>query len=375
ELVSVCEELTCTFRSTGSRDPDGTVVAVSWSFGGGGSASGAVVTHAFPGSGTYPVTVTVTDDRGATATATRNVTVQGANQAPVADFAATCTELECSFDANLSADPDGTLTGYAWEFGDGATASGVTAAHTYAAAGTYPVKLTVTDDKGAAVSVTKDISVVQATTGIEFVGSAASNANVATHSVTVPANVAGGDGLLLFMTVNSSAVTVPDPVGVTGWMLVGTRDNGGVVTKVWKKAASPDDGGDALSVTLSGQSKADLTLVAYRGVDPQVLSAYASASETVTRAEHTTPEVQVPAGGGWVVSYWGEKSSATTGWTAPAGETVRSTQAGTGNGRITSLLTDSGGPVAAGTRAGVTATADAASLRATMWSLVLAPAG
>ncbi|WP_196466444.1 PKD domain-containing protein [Planomonospora sp. ID91781] len=375
ELVPECEELTCTFRNTGSRDPDGTVVATSWTFGGGGGASGAVVRHAFPGSGTYPVTVTVTDDRGATASATANVTVQGANQPPVADFAATCDQLACTFDANPSSDPDGSVTAYAWEFGDGATATGVTASHAYAAAGAYPVKLSVTDDRGVTVSVTKNISVVQPSTEVEFVGSAASNANVTTHSVTVPGQVAGGDGLLLFMTVNSSTVTVPDPAGVTGWALVGTRDNGGVVTKVWKKSAAPDDGGDVLSVTLSGQAKADLTLAAYRGVDLGVVAAQASASETVTRAEHTTPEVQVPAGGGWVVSYWGEKSSATTAWTAPEGQTVRSTQAGTGSGRITSLLTDGGGPVPAGTSPGVTATADAASLRATMWSLVLAPAG
>ncbi|WP_197286968.1 hypothetical protein, partial [Planomonospora sphaerica] len=75
------------------------------------------------------------------------------------------------------------------------------------------------------------------------------------------------------------------------------------------------------------------------------------------------------------VSYWGEKSSATTAWTAPQGQTVRSTQAGTGSGRITSLLTDGGAQVPAGVRDGVTATADSASVRATMWSLVLAPAG
>ncbi|WP_196450230.1 PKD domain-containing protein [Planomonospora sp. ID82291] len=375
ELVSACEELTCTFRNTGSRDSDGTVVSTAWSFGGGGNASGATVTHAFPGSGTYPVTVTVTDDRGATGSATAQVTVEGADQPPVADFAASCAELECTFDANPSSDPDGSITAYAWAFGDGATAAGVTASHTYAAAGTYPVTLSVTDDHGVTVSATKDIAVVRPSTGVEFVGSAGSNANVTAHSVTVPAQVAGGDGLLLFMTVNSSSVTVPDPAGVTGWALVGTRDNGGVVTKVWKKAAAPDDGGDVLSVTLSAQAKADLTLVAYRGVGPDVVAVQASASETVTRAEHTTPEVQVPAGGGRVVSYWGEKSSATTAWTAPAEETVRSTQAGTGSGRITSLLTDGGAQAPAGTRPGVTATADAASLRATMWSLVLAPAG
>ncbi|WP_196466445.1 PKD domain-containing protein [Planomonospora sp. ID91781] len=375
ELVSECEELVCTFRNTGSHDPDGVLVSTTWSFGGGGSASGAAVTHAFPRGGTYPVTVTVTDDRGATASATANVTVQGANQPPVADFAASCAELECTFDANPSGDEDGSITAYAWQFGDGATATGVTASHTYAAAGTYPVTLTVTDDRGGKHSVTKQFTVAPQSAKIEFVGSAAANANAAVHSVTVPGQVAGGDGLLLFMTVNSSTVTVPDPAGVTGWALVGTRDNGGVVTKVWKKSAAPDDGGDVLSVTLSGQAKADLTLAAYRGVDLGVVAAQASASETVTRAEHTTPEVQVPAGGGWVVSYWGEKSSATTAWTAPQGQTVRSTQAGTGSGRITSLLTDGGAQVPAGVRDGVTATADSASVRATMWSLVLAPAG
>jgi chitodextrinase len=54
-----------------------------------------------------------------------------------------------SFSASGSRDPDGSATGYTWEFGDGATASGKTAGHSYAKAGSYAVKLTVTDDQGA----------------------------------------------------------------------------------------------------------------------------------------------------------------------------------------------------------------------------------
>ncbi|MEU6424859.1 LamG-like jellyroll fold domain-containing protein [Microbispora sp. NPDC046973] len=72
-----------------------------------------------------------------------------ANQPPTASFTATCTELECSFDAGASTDADGSVASYAWVFGDGATGSGKTATHTYPAAGDYPVKLTVTDDANA----------------------------------------------------------------------------------------------------------------------------------------------------------------------------------------------------------------------------------
>jgi PKD repeat protein len=366
-----CTDLACSARNTGSADPDGTVVSTAWDFGDGATASGALAAHTYAAPGTYTVTVTVTDDRGATATSTQNVTVLGANQLPTADFAASCTALACDFNAALSSDPDGTITAYAWEYGDTATGTGQSSSHTYPAAGQYQVKLTVTDDRGGTHSTTKAFSVAPAAAAVEYVGQAGANANQTTHTVTVPAAVAGGDGLLLFMTVNSSTVTIPDPTGVTGWTLVDTKDNGGVVTKVWKKAASPEDSGDELSVTLSAQSKADLTLVAYRGVSANVLQGHAGAVETATQAPHTTPTVEVTGSGNWLVSYWGEKSSATTAWTPPAGETVRSTLAGAGAGRVTSLLTDGNAPVEAGQRGGLTATADSASLRATMWSLVL----
>ncbi|WP_182558230.1 alkaline phosphatase family protein [Microlunatus kandeliicorticis] len=71
------------------------------------------------------------------------------NQPPHAVFTTSCTALTCTVDASGSSDPDGTLTGYAWTFGDGTGATGRTATHTYPAAGSYPVGLTVTDDAGA----------------------------------------------------------------------------------------------------------------------------------------------------------------------------------------------------------------------------------
>jgi predicted transcriptional regulator/PKD repeat protein len=59
----------------GSYDPDGRVVSYEWEFGDGITATGAKVTHAYRAQGVYTVTLTVTDDEGATGTSTGTVRV------------------------------------------------------------------------------------------------------------------------------------------------------------------------------------------------------------------------------------------------------------------------------------------------------------
>ena len=83
----------------------------------------------------------------------------GSNVAPTAAFTVKCTGLTCTFDGSSSTDVDGTVATYAWSFGDGSTASGVTATHGYAAAGTYSAQLVVTDDGGLTGSATKSVKV------------------------------------------------------------------------------------------------------------------------------------------------------------------------------------------------------------------------
>ena len=139
---------------------DGTIASYAWNFGDGGTATGVTASRTYAAAGTYTVTLTVTDDDGATATTTRQVVVPpAANQPPVAAFTAAPTPLAVAVNASASTDPDGTIASYAWDFGDGGTATGVTASRTYAAPGTYTVTLTVTDDQGATDSTVQQVVV------------------------------------------------------------------------------------------------------------------------------------------------------------------------------------------------------------------------
>lgn len=153
--------LQVTVDAATSSDPDGTIVSYEWDFGDGATGSGVTASHTFAAAGTYTVELTVTDDDGATATGSQEVVVPDVpvNGTPTAAFDATTSPLQVDVDASGSSDPDGTIVSYAWDFGDGATGSGVTASHTYAAAGTYTVSLVVTDDDGAAATVGQEVLV------------------------------------------------------------------------------------------------------------------------------------------------------------------------------------------------------------------------
>ena len=72
----------------------------------------------------------------------------GGNTAPIANFGFTISRLTANF-TDTSTDSDGTIASRLWNFGDGTTSTAANPSHTYAAAGTYTVTLTVTDDDGA----------------------------------------------------------------------------------------------------------------------------------------------------------------------------------------------------------------------------------
>ena len=130
---------------------DGTIVSFEWDFGDGNTATGEAPTHTYAADGTYTVTLTVTDDTGATDTDTTDATVGVGNQPPIADAnggVSGTVNVPVQFDGSFSSD-DGTIVSYEWNFGDGNTGTGAMPTHTYAMDGTFNVMLTVMDDTGA----------------------------------------------------------------------------------------------------------------------------------------------------------------------------------------------------------------------------------
>jgi peptide/nickel transport system substrate-binding protein len=165
-IVTVGE--TINLDASGSTDPDGEITSYSWELGDGTTKEGSVITHEYDTPGRYIVIVTVTDDDGAASTNEREmiyVTAQMPKEEitmespPVAKMALNRSALnigESIFATGITSygwkegpAPDiGKITSYAWDLGDGTTATGSNVTHSYDSSGSYALTLTVTSDTG-----------------------------------------------------------------------------------------------------------------------------------------------------------------------------------------------------------------------------------
>ena len=155
-----------TFYATNSTDDFG-IWKYAWNFGNGQTASGPVGQTTFSAIGLYTVTLTVTDNAAQTNSTTHSVTVK-ANGLPVPVIhgprlltvdVATNGLWYGAWDGLASTDDTG-IYRYNWNFGDGATGSGVQTTHNYAGQGVYPLTLTVTDNGNQSVTATQNVIVV-----------------------------------------------------------------------------------------------------------------------------------------------------------------------------------------------------------------------
>ena len=136
-----------------------------------------------------------------------------------------------SFDASASTDSDGSISSYAWTFGDGATGSGKTAAHTYTSAGTYTATLKVTDNKGATGTSTKTITVSAPQTG-------------ATCAVTYKITNDWGNGFQAAVTITNLGSKA-----INNWSLTFSFPGNQKITDYWWSIASQS----GKNVTLKNQ--------------------------------------------------------------------------------------------------------------------------
>ncbi len=139
------------FDASSSEDPDGTIESYEWDFGDGETGSGPVVTHTYSSADIYVAKLKVTDNDGFSNTKSESIAV-GQSELPVASFDFSPAEprvgMEVTFDASSSADPNGTIKKFEWDFGDGTTGTGEVVKHVYDTPGGYGVNLIVTDDDG-----------------------------------------------------------------------------------------------------------------------------------------------------------------------------------------------------------------------------------
>ena len=159
--------LVVSFDASRSRD-DGEIVDVKWSFEGGASTlHGARCAYVFRTPGTCAVDLTVVDDEGNVGTAHVNIVVE--NSPPVANLRlsddAPLVGEWVTVDGSGSYDPEGLPIELAWDFGDGATALGATAGHSYDSVGLYTITLVVRDASGGVSTARHGLLVQESTPG------------------------------------------------------------------------------------------------------------------------------------------------------------------------------------------------------------------
>lgn len=166
-IVTGCINLSCTFNGSYSTDDFG-IVSWMWNFGDGTTGTGAIVNHNFPQSGTYTVTLTVTDASQQSNSAVTSVQVYyqpPTNQPPVAAFTYSCIArsdgrgADCYFDGTSSTDPDGTIVAYNWSAPNRPKKSGPKISYPFPLGSTQTVTLAVTDNGGATSAKSVSITV------------------------------------------------------------------------------------------------------------------------------------------------------------------------------------------------------------------------
>lgn len=157
-----CGNYSCDFTDQ-SSDSDGSISAWSWDFAGEGTSTVQHPSFTFTGDGQKIVTLTVTDNEGATGIKTDTLSVPTTNP-PTACYTFTPSQPEpgatVSFNGGCSSDPDNDVLSFSWSFGDGATSTDARPSHVFASAGNYNVTLTVTEASGARDSESKTVPVV-----------------------------------------------------------------------------------------------------------------------------------------------------------------------------------------------------------------------
>lgn len=221
------------FDASQSYDPDGQIASYKWEFGDGQESNMKIAAHIYNSAGKYPLSLTVWDNKGESdrVDTVITVTAPGTNKPPVAVASVSKTQAqtgeEITFDASASYDPDGTIDGYSWSFGDGQTANNKTEIHKYSSAGKYTYVLKVTDNKGATDETSAEITITDTPSRFTVVPEQGKIKPGESAIIKVSYNSSGlAEGVYhgqLIITSNAGNITLPISININSSVFV--RDN------------------------------------------------------------------------------------------------------------------------------------------------------
>ncbi|MDP2920742.1 MAG: PKD domain-containing protein [Candidatus Omnitrophota bacterium] len=158
----VCANTSVELDAGATKDDTPDALTYKWDLGDGTSAQGAAVSKTYKSGGKYRVKLFVDDGSGTVCSSGAKEKVIIVNSAPTVNAGSDidkCLSMSQDYKVSFNADakdPDGDALKYAWDFGDGNTASGKSVTHTYAKGGTYTAKVTVDDEAESSCSTATD---------------------------------------------------------------------------------------------------------------------------------------------------------------------------------------------------------------------------
>lgn len=217
------DPLTVQLDATTSSDSDGSISSYAWQLGDGSSATGATISHTYSTTGTYNISLTVTDNQGASSSLAQSTTISSNVIAAISidSAAAGQAPFTVNFDASASQVLGATnnqpqIVSYQWDFGDGGSDTGATASHTFTELGAFTTTLTVTDNSGDSDTATILIQTAFTVSGTISTASG----SVVDIDVNDPSRQNKNDPRTVFRTNNTSidAQALPNPAILNGFV-------------------------------------------------------------------------------------------------------------------------------------------------------------
>ena len=150
-----------TFNASGSIYTIDAITEYLWDFGDGTSGSGSIITHSYTAAGTYIVSLTILASDSTSSGMSKEIIIYSPEPKIVFNWNRNVPDADelVTFSTKGSWDPDGTIVGYSWDFGDGSSGTGETINHSFSSDGFYTISLTLTDNDDNTATLLKNLVV------------------------------------------------------------------------------------------------------------------------------------------------------------------------------------------------------------------------